>query len=274
MLRGNGIFSRLNRILAAAGLAWSGAWGSAAERPALHYTGKPLRIECPCTNDDISSAGLNCTDDEPCPLYLELGAVEAVGNTVFVVGNFHTATVTLYSIVLSSDDAGKTWQEPHERMRATGLEHIQFVDFENGWISGQLLQPLPQDPFFLITSDGGKTWRRRSVFEESRTGSVSQFYFSSRSNGSMVIDRGETGRFELYESPNGGETWMLREVNEKPLRIRRGAPPNTDWRIRADRASQAFWIERRQGSGWAPLAAFSVPAGACKPPAPAPPPEP
>lgn len=234
--------------------------------PALSFDGKPIQVECRCTPEDIQSAGLTCTEEEPCPLYLELAAVESVGNKIFTAGNIHSDTATLYSMVLASDDSGKTWREPFERVKASGLDHIQFVDFENGWISGQLLQPLPQDPFFLITSDGGKTWRRRPVFGESRAGSVSQFWFSSRNNGSLVIDRGETGQYELYETPNGGETWMLREVNEKPLRLRRAAGAGaSDWRIRADKATRAFWIERRQGEKWAGLAAFAVRAGACRP---------
>jgi hypothetical protein len=233
--------------------------------PTLQFNGKPIRIECSCTPDDMQSAGLTCTEEEPCPLYLELTAVESVGNKIFTAGNFHTDSATLYSVVLASDDSGKTWREPFERLKASGLDHIQFVDFENGWISGQSLQPFPQDPFFLITTDGGKTWRRRPVFGENRAGAISQFWFSSRSNGSLVIDRGETGQHELYETPNGGETWMVREVNEKPLRLRRTASGNADWRIRADKTTQAFWIERRQGEKWTGLAAFAVRAGACKP---------
>lgn len=233
--------------------------------PTIPFDGKPIRVESQCTAEDIRSAGLTCTEEDPCALYLELAAVESVGNKIFTAGNIHSDTATLYSMVLASDDSGKTWREPFERLKASGLDHIQFVDFENGWISGQSLQPFPQDPFFLITSDGGKTWRRRPVFGENRAGAVSQFWFSSRSSGSLIIDRGETGQYELYETPNGGETWMLREVNEKPLRLRRASGGNPDWRIRADKATQAFWIERRQGEKWAGLAAFAVRAGACKP---------
>lgn len=248
-----------------------------AAPPALEYTGRPLRVPFQCTLDDIQWGGLSCSDDEPCPVYLELTDIESVGNKIFAAGNIHSAASTLYSILLASEDSGRTWREPFERLRGSGLDHIQFIDFENGWISGQVLQPLPQDPFFLVTNDGGKTWRRRPVFSENRAGSILQFWFSSRTNGSLVIDRGQggdVGRYELFESPNGGDTWMLRESNDKPIRLKRIAAANSDWRIRADAPSRSFRIERRQAERWSALAAFSIALAGCKPPAPAEPPAP
>ena len=58
------------------------------------------------------------------------------------------------------------------------LDRIQFLDSEKGWISGEELSPLPQNPFLLVTSDGGKTWKRRPIFNEeaeSRFGAIQQF---------------------------------------------------------------------------------------------------
>lgn len=247
--------------------------------PPLEYAGKPLQIPFQCTAEDIDAAGLTCTEDEPCPLYLELTAVESVGNKLFLAGNIHSDSTTLYSILLASDDSGHTWREPFQRLRGCSLDHIQFIDFETGWISGQVLQPLPRDPFLLVTSDGGKTWTRRPVSSEPRAGSILQFWFSSRNNGAMVIDRGQTGdlgRYELYESPNAGATWMLREVNEKPFRLKRAVAANTGWRIYPDPATRCFRVQRRQGERWNTLSAFQIGLSPCKPPAqaqPAPPPE-
>ena len=207
-------------------------------------------------------------------MFLELAALESLGNRVFAAGNIHSATSTLYSILLASDDSGRTWQEAHERLRGVSLDRIQFVDFEFGWISGQAVQPLPADPFLLITSDGGKTWRQRPLFSESRAGAILQFWFSSRNNGSLVLDRGQSGdlgRYELYETPNGGETWMLRETNERLIRLKRMAGENTDWRIRADARTKSFAVERRHAEKWTALALFAVEVQACRPSAEAPP---
>ena len=242
-----------------------------AVKPVIENTGKPMRVPFQCTEQDVDNAGMSCTEEEPCPVYLELSGVANVGNRLFVAGNIHSASATLYSILLSSDDIGKTWREPYERLQGAGLEHIQFLDFQAGWISGQSLQPLPKDPFFLITDDGGKSWRQRPMFSESRVGTVQQFWFDTRKTGVLIMDRAQSGesgaRYEKYETMTGGESWMLREGSDRPIRLPR-SPNRTEelgWRIHADAASKAFRIEKRQGEGWNPVASFLVTVGECKP---------
>src|ERR1051325_11595848 len=92
------------------------------EKPALHYAGKPMRVDFQCTNDDILSAGMTCSEDEPCPIYLELAAVESVGSKIFLAGNLHSAASTLYTILLASHDSGKTWAEPYDRLHGCALD--------------------------------------------------------------------------------------------------------------------------------------------------------
>ncbi len=124
---------------------------------------------------------------------------------------------TLDSILLASEDSGKTWTEPHPRMRSSGLDQIQFVDFQNGWISGANLQGAPRDPFFLITTDGGKTWRDQPIFEETRVSAVESFYFDTPMHGAVSIDATlDNGMHEIYETQDGGNTWS----------VQRRSPPN------------------------------------------------
>jgi hypothetical protein len=241
--------------------------------------GRPMNVPFHCTEDDIAWAGLSCSEQDPCPAYFELAAVEPVGDKIFVAGNIHAEAVTLYSVLLGSDNAGKTWRELYERIRGAGLDHIQFLDFANGWVSGEALSPLPQDPFFLITVDGGVNWRQQPVSSEPEPGSIQQFFFSSKNEGSLIVDRGEgseQNRYALYESPNGGRSWNVKELSRTPLRLPRAEVGEKDWRIRADRATQSFRIEHRQGERWIAVASFAVSAGACKPMArePVPPAEP
>src|SRR5579862_5651836 len=172
--------------------AWALLWigvALAQELPVLENTGKPIQIPFLCTDQDMQWAGLSCTDLEPCPVYFELAAVEPLGDKIFAAGNFHTDTVTLYSVLLGSGDAGKTWSEVHPRMQGAGLDHIQFADLLNGWISGESLFPLPADPFLLTTGDGGKTWRQQPLFSEPHPGSIQQFYFSSKTLGNVIVDQ-------------------------------------------------------------------------------------
>ena len=127
-------------------------------------TGQPMHVPFECTATDTVAAGLTCSEEEPCPVYLELANIEGVGDKIFLTGNLHSSTNTLFSILLESDDSGQNWKEPMERMRVSGLDQIQFIGFGSGWISGANLQGASRDPFLLITTDGGKTWKQHPVF--------------------------------------------------------------------------------------------------------------
>ena len=236
--------------------------------PVLEFTGKPLVVALKCTDEDIQLAGLTCSEEEPCPVFLELSAVNSAGNRLFVAGNLHSAAVTMFSTLIGSEDGGKTWREAHDRIRGAGIDRIQFLDAETGWAAGERLQPLPQDPFLLMTTDGGKTWRSHAIFNETRFGSIQQFFFEDKGSGSLVIDHGagsSDDRYELFETNDGGQTWNIRETNVKQIHLKRAPVPNPDWRLRADGPSKSFHLEHRQGQRWVSLAAFAVNLGACKP---------
>lgn len=245
--------------------------GGEAAPPVLEYAGKPMVVPFQCTDQDIQLAGLACSDEAPCPVYLELDAVAAAGNRIWVGGNLHTAAVTLYSTLFGSDDGGHTWREAADRVRFAGIDSIQFLDPDTGWAAGQKISPLPQDAFLLLTTDGGKSWRLRSVFSDSadnKLGAIQQFSFPAKDSGSLIIDRGQgsdSDRYELYESPDGGESWSFRQSSRKPLTLPRPPVVSTSWRLRADSRTHAYHLERRQGERWSSIAAFSVPIGVCKP---------
>lgn len=247
----------------------------------LPYAGKPIAIPFACTETDTAAFGMTCTEDDPCPIYAELTSLQPVGVQLFLTGNIHNGASTMYSLFLASQDSGRTWFEAFERVPKAGLDQVQFVDFESGWTSGQVLESLPRDPFFLLTTDGGKTWRRRNVFNESRIATIDQFHFDSKTSGALLIDRGavsETGaRYERYDSLTGGESWQVREVSGSPLKLSvpRRATSNADWRLRADGKLGIHIIERRTGARWERVSSFLVKVGECKPhlETPAPPPE-
>jgi photosystem II stability/assembly factor-like uncharacterized protein len=225
-----------------------------------------MHVPFECTEADSQAAGLSCSEEEPCPVFLELANVEAVGNKLFLTGNFHTPNTTLYSILLASEDSGAKWTEPHPRIRVSGLDQIQFIDFQNGWISGGNLQSAARDSFLLITTDGGKTWRQRPIFDESRVASIERFWFTSREEGTMLIDaRLDNGRHELYESRTGGESWALRQSSLAAIRFPLNSEPSSSaWRLRADAATHSYALEKSQGERWQKIASFLVDAGACK----------
>jgi photosystem II stability/assembly factor-like uncharacterized protein len=222
----------------------------------------PIPFEC--SAEDSQAAGLHCSEEEPCAVFLELSAVEAVGNRVFVTGNLHTSGATLYSILLTSADSGKTWKEGHPRLHSADLDQIQFLDFETGWIAGNYISGTPKDPFFLATIDGGTTWKLRPLFAESRPGEIEKFYFESRTVGSLLLDVRFSNRYELFETQTGGENWDSKESGVKPIKLPKERPVIApSWRLRADAATHVYALERAEGSRWQRVASFPVTAGKC-----------
>jgi hypothetical protein len=232
----------------------------------LENSGKPMRVVFECTAADTQAAGIGCSEEDPCPVYLELSNVEAVGGKIFITGNLHTPMATLNSILLASEDSGSTWTEPHPRMRSSGLDQIQFVDFQNGWISGANLQTAPRDPFFLITADGGKTWHNRPLFEETRVAAIERFWFDSATNGTLLVDaRLDNGKRELYETRTGGESWTIQETSSDPSHAFKDKPVGVPgWRVRTDASTHSFLIEKSENNHWQKVGSFLVNIASCK----------
>jgi hypothetical protein len=238
----------------------------------LENNGHPMVLAFRCTAEDIRWAGLSCSEEDPCPIFLELSSAESVGTRLIVAGNIHAEAETLYSVLLATDDAGKTWNEAFERIRGAGLDRIDALDASNVWVAGQELFPIPQNPFLLASSDGGKSWERKPVLNEAaenRFGSVQQFHFADKNDGSLIVDRGPGNgggaAFALYETRDGGESWQPKQESNKPLRLMQPAFAG-EWRVWVASASRAYQIERRQGEKWIRVAAFSVNLDKCKPP--------
>lgn len=229
------------------------------------------QLKFSCTAEDIDALGLSCSEDEPCPVFLELTSVESSGAKLFVAGNFHTERNTLFSILLSSEDNGATWTEPHQRIRGGSLDQIQFVDFQHGFISGGINGSLPRDPFLLVTTDGGKSWRDRPVFDEGRIGTIAQFFFESKSNGTLLFDRTKRpedgNRYELHETMTAGDTWMPKQFSSRPLQLKRAqlSAEERGWRLREDPKAKAMRLEQKGTGNWTVVAAFPIRAGECKP---------
>jgi len=217
-----------------------------------------------CTEQDIERFGLVCSEDRPCAVFLDLASVEAFASRIFVAGNVHTVSTTLSGILLMSDDNGKSWSEPNGRIGAAALDQIQFADFEHGWVSGVDIEPLPRDPFILITADGGKTWRKQALFDETRFGTVHQFWFESAKNGELIFERSQgAAPFERLETTDGGESWSVRESGSKAMRLAKApAKENATLRVRAN--SKALQIERRTTQNWEVVASFPIQVGECK----------
>jgi hypothetical protein len=235
--------------------------------------GEPVKVPFTCTPPDLIAAGLTCSDDDPCPVYLELSSVSTQGKILSLAGNLHGRAVTLYSLLLSSDDNGVTWKEPTARIPTAALEQVELLDAKHGWAAGETQVPLARDPFFLITSDGGASWRLKPVAEEETAGSVQRFWFDSADHGELIVDAGKT--YVLYESQTGGDDWNTVSKTKQAPRLRRAPGGEADYRIGTDSRNHTFIVERHDGAKWSQIASFIVQVASCgsPPPEPSPPPE-
>lgn len=227
----------------------------------------PVRLPYGCTPEDVETFGLACSPEDPCPVFLELASVEASGEKIFLAGNLHTAGVTLFGVLLSSEDGGKNWTEPFHRLASAGLEQIQFFDSDFGWIGGQALDPLPRNPFLLLTVDGGKTWRQQFLFEEPRYGAIARFRFDSATSGQLVFDssQGSATRQELYETITGGSSWTVKQTGTQAIGLKGADPkPDLSLRLRADAKSGTYLVERNTAGVWRTVASFEIHIGDCQ----------
>lgn len=235
--------------------------------PVLSRAQTPIRVPFECNADQLQSAGLLCTEDEPCAIYLELSSIAPLGKKLYVAGNLHATSGTLSSVLLASDDGGLTWKEPSPRIPGAALDQIQFYDLEHGWAAGETQVPLPADPFFLVTSDGGQTWRKRPVTDEGGPGALQTFWFDSANHGELIVDAGRSspaGRYVSYETETGGDTWMVRSQNTKLPALKHAPAGELDFRIRAA-GEKTYQIEKRSGeTKWDTMASFLIEAASCK----------
>jgi hypothetical protein len=242
---------------------------SAQDAAILTNSGQPMRLAYSCAEEDLQWAGMSCTEDQPCPIYLELSSVVPDGKKIVVAGNLHSESATLASVLLLSDDSGATWKEPVARIRGSALDQLQFYNLQTGWAAGETQYPLPRDAFFLLTTDGGTSWRQQPVGEEGSAGAVQRFWFDSAQHGELVVDAGKSstsGRYLTYISETGGANWTLQGKSDQLPKLRRApaSPEDTGWRIRSARDGKAFQIEQRAGNQWMPVSSFLMEVANCK----------
>ncbi len=243
---------------------------SAADEPVvLKNTGEPIKVPYLCAEEELQAVGLLCTEQEPCAVFLELSSISPVGRKIYLAGDIHATSGTITSILLGSDDGGLTWREPSPRIRMSGLGQSQFYDLEHGWVVGESQYPLPHDPFFLVTSDGGATWRNRPLAEDGGPGAVAKFWFDSHTHGEMILDAGKSapsGRYISYESETSGESWMIRATSDRLPKIAR-APAileNENFRLKSDSKRNVYDVQKRNGDRWETTASFAIDVASCK----------
>jgi photosystem II stability/assembly factor-like uncharacterized protein len=117
----------------------------------------------------------------------------------WVVGSVSKGDRVIDSILLSTENAGETWQRQRAPSRLE-LIHIDFANDKRGWIVGT-------GGTILATVDGGQTWTKQ---ESGTKATMFHVDFRSEKRGLAVGERGA-----VLRTVDGGVTWTAVESKVK-----------------------------------------------------------
>jgi photosystem II stability/assembly factor-like uncharacterized protein len=115
----------------------------------------------------------------------------------WVVGSVSKGDRVIDSILVYTDDAGKTWRRQRAPSRLE-LIHIDFVSDKRGWIVGA-------GGTVLFTRDEGASWTKQNT---STNATIYHVDFRNDKDGWAVGEKGT-----LIRTTDGGETWTAVPVN-------------------------------------------------------------
>jgi photosystem II stability/assembly factor-like uncharacterized protein len=134
----------------------------------------------------------------------------------WVVGSISNNDVVVDSLVVYTDDGGKSWQRQRVPTRQE-LIHVDFADEKRGWIVGA-------GGTILHTDDGGETWA------EQPSGTRATLYHVDFRNERMGWAVGE--RATILRTTDGGLNWLPVEVTARSTLLSVQFPDeNVGWSV-------------------------------------------
>lgn len=117
----------------------------------------------------------------------------------WVVGSVSKGDRVIDSILLTTENAGETWQRQRAPSRLE-LIHLDFANDKRGWIVGT-------GGTILATIDGGQTWTKQ---QSGTTATIYHVDFRSEKRGLAVGERGA-----VLRTTDGGITWTPVDITLK-----------------------------------------------------------
>ncbi|GHO46856.1 WD40/YVTN/BNR-like repeat-containing protein [Ktedonospora formicarum] len=119
-----------------------------------------------------------------------------------------------------TENGGRSWTEAKfdfQPLTNIGIYQIEFIDVRHGWLAFDKDHGFGKYHVVLMsTSNGGKTWKQLLDTTQNPSGlptnGPKRFYFTSLQNGWMTGPEDGTLNVRLYETHNGGKTWILSSI--------------------------------------------------------------
>jgi hypothetical protein len=185
---------------------------------------------------------------------------------VFLLGSLQTPAVTIRSLLLRSEDGGRSWKEVMEPVTGSAVIRLSFLSKQTGWALLGGTSEGPGQLYLYKTRDSGNSWSKVSRIPKRHfDGWPESFGFVDERNGRMEIlydGNAPTDGFAVMSTSDGGITWQetrslsldeYREQYEKD-----SEEPSTDyvtardgsqWKLQEQSRKQVSVLRRRRSGG-------------------------
>ncbi len=148
-------------------------------------------------------------------LHLSDSKIASIGDQVYLGGSYRTSAASYRSVLLKSNDGGRSWKELDIWMSCSEVDDIFFYDEDHHWFITCWSIEGAQAPYHVFRSqDGGESWTRskRSLPNpnhiETSLSFIRQRSFQNPRDGVMSF-LSTTGILGTYTTHDGGINWRL-----------------------------------------------------------------
>lgn len=187
-------------------------------------------------------------------------------NIALLLGSLQTSAVSIRSLLLRSEDGGRSWREVMTPATGSDVIRLFFLNKQTGWaLLGQTSEG-PGQLYLYKTRDSGKSWKKVSrIPKRHYTGWPKGFGFIDERNGriEMLYDgAAPTDGFAVMSTSDGGISWQetrslsldeyrenYERESEEPSADYVTARDGTQWKLQEQPNGQVSILRRRRPGG-------------------------
>jgi len=199
-------------------------------------------------------------------VYLSVSIYGFDKNLAFLLGSLKTPAVSIRSLLLRSEDGGRSWMEVMEPVTGSDVIRLFFLSKQTGWALLGETSEGPGQLYIYKTKDSGKSWKKVSrIPKRHYTGWPKGFGFIDERNGRMEMlydGAAPTDGFAVMSTSDGGITWQetrslsldeyrdnYEEESEEPSTDYVTARDGSQWKLQEQPNRQISVLRRRHSGG-------------------------